>query len=108
MKILNVESMKEAIGSEIAIIDFFAPWCKPCVNFGPIFEKVAIEFAQKANFYKVDIEETPSIAADYDILSIPAILVFAKGIEVERKFGSMPEIDFRIWLNATLNKIATR
>ena len=104
MEILNTQSIKTAISKEMAIIDFFAPWCRPCVNFAPTFEKLGAEFSHKAHFYKVDIEATPSIAAEYDILSIPTILVFKNGIEIERKFGSMQEIDFRIWLNSLFNK----
>ena len=104
MQNLNVESITKAIANEIAIIDFFAPWCKPCVMFAPIFEQMANEFAGKAHFFKVDIEETPSIAQEYDILSIPTILVFKNSIEVERKLGSISQIDFKIWLNSILNK----
>lgn len=104
MKTLTVKSITEAIKADLVIIDFFAPWCRPCINFGPIFEKFAEEFKEKADFYKVDIDAEPNIAAEYDILSIPTLLVFKNGQEVERHFGSMNAIDFRIWLNGVVHK----
>ncbi len=104
METLNAKNIAQSIGSGIVIIDFFAPWCRPCIAFAPVFEKFANEFSSKAKFFKVDIDEAPTIAADYDILSIPTILVFREGVEVERKFGAMGEIDFRIWINGILNK----
>jgi thioredoxin 2 len=104
MKSLNMQSIQEAMSDPLVIVDFFAPWCGPCINFAPVFEKFSKEFGHKASFYKVDIDQEQNIAAEYDILSIPTILVFKNGVEIERKFGSMNEIDFRIWINGLLAK----
>ena len=99
METLTTKSFGAAIESGATVIDFFAPWCRPCINFAPTFEKFAAEFAGKAKFYKVDIDQDPEIAANYGIMSIPTLLVFSNGMEVERKVGVMNEIDFRIWIN---------
>lgn len=104
MKTLNMKLISQAIQADLVIVDFFAPWCGPCLRFAPIFEKFSKEYENKADFYKVDIDVEQEIASNYDILSIPTIVVFSKGVEVERKFGSMNEIDFRIWLNGLVNK----
>lgn len=104
MKTLNMKSIQEAIAANLIVVDFFAPWCGPCIRFAPIFEKFANEYEKKVDFYKVDIDDEQEIASNYDILSIPTILVFSKGMEVDRKFGAMNEIDFRIWLNSLVAK----
>lgn len=102
MESSNAQQFTKAISQGITIVDFFAPWCRPCIAFGPTFEKFAQEFKDRANFLKINIEEEQSIAVDYDIISIPTILVFKDGVNVLRKTGSMNEIDFRIWLNEIL------
>jgi len=104
METLTASNLQKAISADLVIIDFFAPWCRPCIAFAPIFEKFSKEFDSKIKFFKVDIDESPTVGADYDILSIPTILVFKDGVEIERKFGAMNEIDFRIWLNGLLAK----
>lgn len=104
MEILTAKSFESEIADGVSIVDFFAQWCRPCLNFAPIFEKFSIEFASQAKFAKVDIDQAQSVAADYGVLSIPTIIAFKNGREIERKVGSMSEIDFRIWLNKLLSQ----
>jgi len=99
METLNTQSFKKAISEGITIIDFYAPWCGPCIGFAPVFEKFSEEFVNKAKFYKVDIDASPEIAREYAIRSIPTILAFSDGGEILRKLGAGNAIDFRIWLN---------
>lgn len=99
MEILNTKSFKSAISEGIVIIDFYAPWCGPCIGFAPTFEKFAEEFANKAKFYKVDIDHDQSIASELAVRSIPTIIAFSNGQEIARKVGAGNAIDFRIWLN---------
>ena len=104
MEILTTKSFSTAVSNGISIIDFFAPWCGPCRMIAPIFEKLSIEFDGKAKFYKVDIDQDSKIAADYGVISIPTIIVFSNGSEIDRKVGGMREIDLRIWMNEFCNR----
>jgi len=70
---------------KVVVIDFWAIWCAPCKVFTPIFERVYQEYSKEFIFIKVNIDETPSIARQFGITSIPTTL-FIKGGEVLRKF----------------------
>ena len=70
------------------LVDFWAEWCGPCKQIGPTIETLATEFAGKADVVKVDVDSAGEIAARYGIMSIPALLVFKEGKEVDRMVGA--------------------
>ena len=84
------------------VIDFWAPWCGPCVNFAPIFEDVAEERSGKVRFVKVNTEAEPALSARFRIRSIPTIMVFKKGEMVDMLNGAMPKAPFDSWLNENI------
>ncbi|MFA5141866.1 MAG: thioredoxin [Candidatus Woesearchaeota archaeon] len=84
----------DVLKQPLAVVDFWASWCHPCMQFKPIFEKVATEFKDVA-FCKANIEEYRDLALEYGIFSIPTVLFFKKGIEVGRYTGSMTESAFK-------------
>jgi thioredoxin 2 len=84
------------------VIDFWAPWCGPCVSFAPIFEDVAQERAGKIRFIKVNTEAEPELSARFRIRSIPTIMVFNEGKMVDSLGGAMPKAPFNNWLNESL------
>jgi thioredoxin len=92
-----LELTKENFNSEVkesnipVIIDFWAPWCGPCQTFGPIFESISKEFEGKIKFAKVNTEEQPELAAEFEIRSIPAIITFNQGKEINRDIGALQE-----------------
>lgn len=63
-----------AAGNKLAVIDFNATWCGPCRAFAPTFHSVAAEYAGKANFYSVDVDVNPELAARFGVQSIPTIV----------------------------------
>ena len=71
----------------IAVVDFSAAWCGPCRALAPHFDALAEENNDKANFFKVDIEEAEQTAAELGIMSVPTIIFFKDGQEVKKSVG---------------------
>lgn len=90
--IVDENSFHKVIQSQSpVIVDFWAVWCVPCRMISPILEEVARE--QKGNVIvaKVNVDENPSIAAEYGIMSIPTIIRFKNGNETSRVVGALPK-----------------
>lgn len=80
---------EKVLNSDVPVlVDFWAPWCGPCKAIGPSIEQLAEEYAGKAKVYKVDVDENPSLAEKYNVMSIPALLVFKNGKEAEKMVGA--------------------
>ena len=71
------------------VVDFWAPWCGPCQAFGPVFESLAEEKASEAHFAKVNVDDARDLAIRLGIRSIPTLLIFKDGQEVERISGAL-------------------
>jgi thioredoxin 1 len=101
---LTVESYdgKVAQAKGYAVVDFHAPWCGPCVAFGPTFNAVAEEMKDKAFFGKVNVDQYGVLAQQLGIMSIPTMVIFKDGKEVKRSTGAMSRGDFVDMLNKTL------
>ncbi len=71
---------KEVLESELPVlVDFWAPWCGPCKMIGPFIEDAAKEYVKKIKVCKVNIDESPKIATQYGIMSIPTLMFFKHG-----------------------------
>ena len=73
------------------LVDFWAPWCGPCKQIGPIIEELSADFAGKLKVCKLNVDENNSTATQYGVFSIPTLLVFKAGDTVERLVGFMPK-----------------
>ena len=80
----------QTVKDGIVLIDFWAAWCGPCRQFGPIFERVS-QHNTDAVFAKVDTEAEPELAQRYAITSIPTLVVYRDGIPVFGQPGALPE-----------------
>lgn len=80
------------------LVDFWATWCRPCIAITPSVEEVANELAGKAKVYKVDVDQNQDLAMQYDIMSIPALVVFKGGKEVDRMVGAGSKADIKALL----------
>ncbi|MGF1572592.1 MAG: thioredoxin [Sumerlaeia bacterium] len=77
--------------SEPVLVDFWAPWCGPCLRVGPIVEELSSENAGKAKIVKVDIDECPQTAEAFGVSSIPTLILFKGGEEKDRVIGAQPK-----------------
>lgn len=77
----------ETIGTGVTLVDFWAPWCGPCMTQGPIVEKVADEMAGKAKVAKLNVDEGQQAAGQYGVRSIPTLIVFKNGQAVQQFVG---------------------
>lgn len=86
---LNSENFeKEVLNSNIPVlVDFYADWCGPCKMMAPIVEKLAEELEGKAKVGKINVDENQDLAMEYNIMSIPTILIFKNGKEEKRIVG---------------------
>jgi thioredoxin 1 len=73
------------------LVDFWAEWCGPCKAIGPSVQEIAAEYAGKASVYKVDVDQFPDLAGQYNVMSIPALLVFKGGNVVDTMVGAGPK-----------------
>lgn len=84
---LNEESFKEFVADKgLTIVDFYATWCPPCKMLAPIMD----ELAQEANGYqvaKIDIDQEINVANEFGVMSIPTIIFFKDGQEIQRLVG---------------------
>ena len=83
----NFEETLKGAGSKPVLVDFFAEWCGPCKMAAPVIEELAEEYDGKAVIAKVDVDAENALAAAHGVMSIPTVIAFVNGEEVERKIG---------------------
>ncbi len=82
----------EVIDSPVPVlVDFWAEWCGPCKQVAPVVEDIAREYNGKLKVVKVDVDSSQDVSAQYRIFSIPTLMLFKGGQEVERVVGAVPK-----------------
>ncbi len=93
---LDETTFDDAVAGVPLLVDFWAPWCRPCKALEPILAELPVAVA------RVNIEEEPSIASRFDVLSIPTVILFASGEPVGTVVGLRPKKYFDSWLAEVL------
>ena len=85
---LTTENFDATIKEGVTFVDFWAPWCGPCRMIAPIIEELATDFEGTATIAKINTDEQQELATKHSIKSIPCILIFKDGVEVEKITGA--------------------
>ena len=84
---LDENSFDKNVATGVTLVDFYADWCGPCRMLSPVLEDVAKELKGKAKIAKLDIDNSQKIAAHYQVMSVPTMILFKDGKEVNRLIG---------------------
>ena len=88
IKLSSENFEKEVLKSEKPVlVDFYADWCGPCNAMAPVIEELAKELEGKVKVGKINVDENPDIAVEYNVMSIPTLIVFKNGKEEKRLVG---------------------
>lgn len=95
------ESMRQPV-----LVDFWAPWCGPCKDLGPLIEKAVAAAGGKVKLVKMNIDDHPQIAGQLGIQSIPAVIAFQKGQPIDGFVGALPESQIRGFIERLVGPLA--
>jgi thioredoxin 1 len=99
---------EEVLNSDLpAEVDFWAPWCGPCMMVSPIYDKLSEEYDGRFKFCKLNVDENQHTAVNYQIMSIPMQMFFAEGQKVDEILGAVPEQMIRTMVEDVLKRCPT-
>jgi len=105
IQVLDGASFKEFVTSakNPVLVDFWAPWCGPCKMIAPVVEEIAAEYAGKLQVAKLNVDENQKTASDFQVSSIPTLIMFKNGQELERAIGFKTKGDLKKFVDKYLS-----
>ena len=101
-KVNTQEFVEEAKKAPVAVADFSATWCGPCRMLAPVLEDVSEKLGDKVSFYNVDVDESPLLAMEYRVSSVPCLVLLKNGQFVDQSIGFKPEAQITAWIEKNL------
>lgn len=104
-KVVNYEADPKGwkyLGDKPALIDFYADWCGPCKTIAPILEELAAEYGDEIVIYKINTQDEPDLAAQFDVRAIPALLFIPMEGQPHMTKGSRPKERFKVEIDSLL------
>jgi thioredoxin 1 len=102
MRELDATTFDAAVADNAVVVDFWAPWCKPCRAVENVLDELEAKGDGGVGFAKLNIDEHPEIASRYEVLSIPTVILFASGAVHGTVVGARPRSHFERWLAEVL------
>ena len=91
MTVTDANFEESVAGDKAVLVDFWAEWCGPCRMVAPVLEEIGEEYPDRITIAKLNVDENPAVAANYDVMSIPTMIVFQQGVEKKRIVGARPK-----------------
>lgn len=92
IKQITPENFDSVVNDSLPVlVDFWAPWCGPCRSLSPIVDELADELAGKLTVAKCNVDDNQDLAMRFGVMSIPTLIVFKNGEEVDRSVGALPK-----------------
>ena len=105
---MTISVDKENFSSEVlqndklVLVDFWAEWCGPCKQIGPILEEISSDYEGKLSVVKVNIDENPITPTNYGVRGIPTLLLFKNAELVSTKVGAFPKLTLLEWIDENI------
>ena len=102
MEIINKENFDSKVEKGVVLVDFFANWCMPCKMLSPVLEEASELFGDKVSIYKVDVDKDNELAARFNVMSIPNLILFKDGKAVNQHVGFVSKQDIVDFIKTAL------